>query len=56
MIIVIDMLNHICLPSGNDCYIAIANMAIEIVSFPRYNMAMFHSYANVYQRLILGQY
>ena len=37
------------LPSGNDCYIAIENDPVEIVSFPINSMVMFHTYVNFYQ-------
>ena len=30
-------------------------MAIEIVDFPSYKMVMFHSYVNVYQRVVDGK-
>ena len=34
--------------------IAIENGPVEIVDLPNYNMVIFYSYVNVYQRLVLG--
>ena len=39
------------IPPGNDCYIAIEKMAIEIVDSPIDSMVNFHSYVAVYQRV-----
>ena len=39
------------LPSG-DVNSLLLNMAIEIVSFPINNIVIFHSYVNVYQRVL----
>ena len=39
------------LPSGNDCYIAIEKMAIEIVDSSIDSMVNFHSSVAVYQRV-----
>ena len=40
------------IPSGNLLQFANLNMAIEIVSFPIKKMVIFHSYVNVYQRVL----
>ena len=40
--------------SGNDCSALLLKIAIELVSFPCKKMMIFHSYANVDQRVTKG--
>ena len=44
----------ITLPSGNVLQFAIENGPVEIVRFPINSMVIFHSYVNVYQRVMIN--
>jgi hypothetical protein len=43
------------LPSGY-VKIAIKNGPVEIVDFPMNSMVIFHSYVNVYERVVFGSF